>query len=228
MPTRALPFVNAQVYHILNRGVAQMPIFANVRDYKRFLKTMLYYQIEGPKPRFSLFTPASRLLNSNKKIIEIVSYCLMPNHFHFLLRQIRDGGITEFLSKLTNSYTKYFNLRHKRNGPLFQGEFKAVHIESNEQLIHLSRYIHLNPLVGFITKNLENYQWSSYPEYLKLTNTIVCSNEIILGQFRNPEAYKQFVLDQKDYGKQLEMIKHQLLESSTPQVQSYYTPGVQS
>lgn len=95
----------------------------------------------------------------------------MPNHFHLLLQQIRDGGITEFISKLTNSYTRYFNIRNKRIGPLFQGEFKAVHVETDEQLIHLSRYIHLNPIVSYITKKLESYQWFSYLEYLGRAKT---------------------------------------------------------
>ncbi len=157
MPTRKIPFVNGEYYHVLNRGVAHIPIFNNKRGYEQFTKTMLYYQIENPKPRLSYFSPKSPLLNVDKKIVEIVCYCLMPNHFHFLLRQVREGGISEFISKLSNSYTKYFNIKNKRIGPLFQGEFKAIHIETNEQLIHLSRYLHLNPLVAYLIKDLEEY-----------------------------------------------------------------------
>lgn len=181
-------------------------------DLNRFIKTMLYYELEGPKPRFSFFNPSKTIMNGNKKIIDIICYCLMPNHFHFLLKQIRDGGITEFASKLSNSYTKYFNTKQKRVGPLLQGEFKAVHIETNDQLIHLSRYIHLNPLVSYMVKDLERYLWSSYLEYIGLTNSSICSKEIILNQFKSPQEYKQFVLDQEDYAKQLEAIKHQLID----------------
>ncbi|MFZ5366430.1 MAG: transposase [Patescibacteria group bacterium] len=187
---------------------------------------MLYYRLEGPKPRFSLFAPTTRLLNQEKRIVDIICYCLMPNHFHFLLCQRRQGGITEFISKLSNSYTKYFNIRNRRIGPLFQGEFKAVHIESNEQLIHLSRYIHLNPLVGYLTDKLETYKWSSYSEFINQGGSNICSKEIILNQFKSPGNYMTFVLDQEDYGKQLELIKHQLIDFEHPQVQSYYTPGV--
>lgn len=212
MPSRITPFIIGEFYHILNRGVAQIPIFNNKLDFNRFVRTMLYYQIEGPKPRFSFFRPTSKSLDLNKKIVEVICYCLMPNHFHLLLQQARDGGITEFISKLSNSYTKYFNTKNKRLGPLFQGEFKAVHVETNEQLIHLSRYIHLNPLVGFKTKNLDSYYWSSFREYLRLGNDEICSKEIILTQFKSPQDYKQFVQDQEDYGRQLEMIKHQLLD----------------
>lgn len=226
MPSRIIPFVNGEYYHILNRGVAQMQIFRDTTYYKHFLKTALYYQIEGPKPRFSLFAPTSNLLKNNQKIVDIVSYCLMPNHFHFLLSQKRDGGITEFFSKLSNSYTKYFNIRDKRIGPIFQGEFKAIHLETSEQLLHLSRYIHLNPLVNYLIKDLEIYRWSSYPEYIGNNNDNICSKEIVIFQFKSPEDYKKFVLDQEDYGKQLEFIKHQLIDIEYPHVQSYYTPGV--
>lgn len=227
MPVRNMPLVNGECYHVLNRGVAQMPVFNCIVDYRRFLKTMLYYQTENPKPRFSLFSPETKLINQKKKIIDIICYCLMPNHFHLLLLQNRNGGISEFISKLTNSYTKYFNIKNKRIGPLFQGEFKAVHVESEEQLIHLSRYIHLNPSVGYVTKNLEIYRWSSYLEFLDRDNINTCAKEIVLGQFRSVEKYKEFVLNQEDYGKQLEFIKHQLLDFKPhPQVQSSYTPGV--
>lgn len=213
MPSRIVPFVNNEYYHLYNRGVAKMPIFNNFYDYNRFLKTMIYYSIEGPKPKFSIFTPTTKLLDTSKKIVDFVCYCLMPNHFHFLLRQIKENGITEFISKLSNSFTKYFNIKYRRVGPLFQGEFKAVHVESNEQLIHVNRYIHLNPSAAFLTKNLENYKWSSYSEYLNLTNRNICSKEIIIEQFKNVADYKQFVLDQEDYGKNLEFIKHKLLDS---------------
>lgn len=190
-----------------------MPIFHNSYDHSRFIKTLLYYLIEGPKPKFSIFAPTVTNLDTTKKIIEIVCYCLMPNHFHFLLKQMRDNGITEFVSKLSNSYTKYFNTKNNRVGPLLQGEFKSVHVETNEQLLHLSRYIHLNPIVSYKTKDLNAYRWSSYLEYVGSTkNSTICNKEIILDQFKSKNQYRQFVLDQEDYGKKLEMIKHQLLD----------------
>ena len=212
MPLRVVPFVNGEYYHVFNRGVAKMQIFNVFYDYKRFIKTMVYYSIEGPKPKFSIFSPTTTILDTKNKIVEIICYCLMSNHFHFLLRQIRKGGITEFASKLSNSYTKYINTKNNRVGPLLQGDFKAVHVDTNEQLLHLSRYIHLNPLVGFVTRDLDFYRWSSYHEYVGDDNSGICDKKIILDQFKSKEDYKQFVLDQEDYGKQLEMIKHQLLD----------------
>ena len=100
-------------------------------------------------------------------IVDIGAYCLMPNHFHILLQQLQDNGISTFVRKLLNSYTRYFNTKNERIGPLFQGQFKAVRVESDEQLLHLTRYIHLNPLVGYVVKDLRNFEWSSYLDYIK-------------------------------------------------------------
>ena len=136
----------------------------------------------------------------------------MPNHFHFLIKQLKDGGITEFVSKLSNSYTKYYNTKYNRVGPLLQGEFKAVLIESDDQLIHVSRYIHLNPIASFLVKDLKNYRWSSYPEFTGEIKDGFCAKEEILSFFKSPKDYEKFVLDQVDYAQKLELIKHQLLE----------------
>ena len=212
MASRITPLVNGEFYHVFNRGVAKMQIFNIFYDYDRFTKTFLYYAINAPKPKFSIFTPTSVTLPIKERIVEIICYCLMPNHFHFLLRQIRENGITEFMSKLSNSYAKYFNIKNERVGPLLQGVFKAAHVETNEQLLHLSRYIHLNPLVGYITKDLNIYRWSSYPEYTSSVSRDICDKKIILKQFKSKMDYRQFVLNQETYAKELEMIKHQLID----------------
>lgn len=209
---RKVPLVTGEFYHVFNRGVAKMQIYNTAYDYTRFLKTMVYYSIEGPKPRFSVFSPTTSTIDPSKKIIEIICYCLMPNHFHLLLKQLRDGGITEFMSKLSNSYTKYINVKNGRIGPLLQGDFKSVHIEADEQLLHVNRYIHLNPLVGYITENLDIYKWSSYPAYINFAKDEICSKDIILSNFKSIDSYKKFVLDQVDYAKKLESIKHLLLD----------------
>lgn len=212
MPYRITPFVNDNFYHIYNRGVEKRQVFMIDRDYERFIQTLYYYQFSGPKPRFSTRGRfRSNTFNKNPKIVEIICYCLMPNHFHLLLKQLGDNGIQEFLSKVINSYTKYFNTKHKRVGPLFQGQFKAVAIESDEQLLHLSRYIHLNPFVAEITKDWQNYPYSSITEFIS-NETSMCSINEILAFFKNPEKYKSFVSDQEDYGLQLARIQHLLID----------------
>ncbi len=212
MPSRIIPFVNNHFYHVYNRGSEKRSIFQNGRDYHRFLKTLLYYQISGSKPKFSQFSRFPTLkLDSSKKIVEIGAYCLMPNHFHLLVKQLKEDGVSEFISKLSNSYTKYYNTKYDRIGPLLQGEFKAVLVEDDEQLLHLSRYIHLNPLVSYLAKDLNQYDWSSYKEYVDNSKRI-CSKEDVMGFFKSPKDYEQFILDQADYGKQLALIKHKILE----------------
>ncbi|MBI3103740.1 transposase [Candidatus Daviesbacteria bacterium] len=216
MPGRITPLATGEYYHIYNRGSEKRNIYTQQRDYARFLKVIFYYQFMGPRPSFSKFSKSEIILLkplSQEKIIEVICYCLMPNHFHFLIRQLKENGISKFMSQISNSFTKYFNTKYNRVGPLFQGAFKAVLIESDEQLIHVSRYIHLNPIVSGLVKNLEDYRWSSYLECIKPIDTFCSTNEI-LGFFTPDERkrYKEFVEAQIDYGRKLEKIKHQLID----------------
>jgi len=112
------------------------------------------------------------------------------------------------MRKFTHSYVKYRNTKLKQQGPLFGEMFKAVRIEKDEQLLHVSRYIHLNPLVSFLVKDLKKYPWSSYPDYIGKTNTFPLAKDEILSFFKTPQDYEKFVLDQAEYGKTLEQLKH--------------------
>lgn len=212
MPSRIIPFVNNEYYHIYNRGVAKAPIFLLNRNYQQFLHTLLYYQYADIPIRLSLFDPKKYIYSPKNKLVEIVCYCSMPNHFHLVLKQIQEGGITRFMGLISNSYTRYFNTKNQRVGPLFQGEFKAKLVNTNEQLNHLSRYIHLNPLVAYLTKSLTSYRWSSYLEYIGASDTKFFSKEIILDQFPNREDYRRFVLDQIDYQSTLEIISDKTID----------------
>lgn len=213
MPYRTTPLVTDQIYHIFNRGVAKLPIFTNKRDHDRFLETIYYYQFKGPKPKFShLNRFKDSKFEKNKKIVEIFCYCLMPNHFHFLIKQLQDNGISEFINKVSNSYTKYFNTKHNRTGPLFQGQFKAIRIGNEDQLIHVSRYIHLNPIATYLVKNLNSYPWSSYLNYIGSEENKNCSKNFILSMFKTNQKYEQFVLDQIEYAQSLERIKHLVID----------------
>lgn len=224
MSPRKAPLVNGEIYHVFNRGTSLQPTFFNNRDYQRLLNAMIYYRnIELPMKLSLFLTVAGDKRNEfiNKASekanfwVEIISFCFMPNHIHFLLRQIEDNGISRFIGKMTNSYTRYLNTKQKRSGPFFQGRFKAVRIENSEQLLHCSRYIHLNPLTSYVVKNeieLENYSYSSFPEYLGKIKKEICQKKIILDQFKSISTYKKFVLDQADYQRELELIKHLVME----------------
>lgn len=213
MPYRQTVFVNEYFYHVFNRGSNKQPVFLAERDYRRFLDTLMYYQFSGPKPKFSTHARFKKKdYTFNQKIVDIVSYCLMPNHFHLLIKQQQDNGVIEFISKSINSYTKYFNAKHNRSGPLFQGEYKAVYIESEEQLVHVSRYIHLNPYVAGIVTIVENFPFSSYNHYLGKVFDPLCLADSVLSHFTKPGDYKSFVDDHAIYAMDLERIKHLLID----------------
>lgn len=221
MSYRRTPLVKEEIYHVYNRGVAKQPTFLNHKDYERSMLALSYYRFRKVPMRLSRFKELSnqlrnelleRLQNTSKHV-DIISFVLMPNHFHFLLKQNEENGISIFLSKFTNSYTKYFNTKRSRTGPIFQGVFKSVHIESNEQLIHVSRYIHLNPVASFLIDESElfSYPWSSLPDYLKGKSSLI-NLDIVLKQFPSTNEYQKFVADRIDYSKKLEQIKHLTLE----------------
>lgn len=215
MPGRTTPLATGEVYHIYNRGSDKREIFYQNRDFKRFQLTFFYYQFIGPKPRFSKFTKSQLNLfksDPNKRLVEIIAYCLMPNHFHFLIKQLKENGIPTFISQICNSYTRYFNTKYPRVGPLFQGKYQNVLIETEEQLIHTSRYIHLNPVVSGLTKSLDNYPWSSYEEYVNGRGGFCTTNQVT-SLFSNPEKYREFVESQVDYGTTLEILKHQVIDT---------------
>jgi len=139
----------------------------------------------------------------------------MPTHFHLLLRQLMENGIEKFSRKISDSYSHYFNIKTERKGGLFEGRFQATRITSDQQLLHVSRYIHLNPYSSFLVKDfvaLEKYPYSSFPEYINNSPVSRCQKEIVLNQFKKPEDYKDFVYDQADYQKTLDQIKHQTFE----------------
>lgn len=206
MPYRATPLVNGQVYHLFNRGVEKRNVFTDRREYSRFLEAIQYYQQIDPQVRFSKADKDKKENLSDKKLVEVIAYCLMPNHFHFLLKQVSDNGISTFIRRLINSYTRYFNTKNERVGSLFQGPFKAVRMESDGQLLHVTRYIHLNPLAGYLVKDLRNFEWSSYLGYIGLEDKL-CRREDV-EKLISLKDYERFVQDQADYAKQLENIKH--------------------
>lgn len=225
VPYRTEVLAPEQIYHVFNRGVASLPIYLSSKSYMRFLDIVDYYRFSNTPTSFSNLqnlpkeersSLIARLKNEKALHVEILVYCLMPNHFHFLLKQVTDNGISTFMRNLQNSYVKYFNIKNERAGPLFQSMFKAVRIETDEQLLHVSRYIHLNPSTAYIVEpeKLGDYRWSSFGIYLNkdLISDSFVNTEIILSFFKNGRKYRKFVLDQAAYQRELDKIKHVILE----------------
>lgn len=215
---RKVVFIDDYVYHIYNRGVERRIIFTSKKEYERFVQLLDYYRYGEASRSFSEYLVLAQeqkyyllqKLKQSPALVEILTYCLMPNHFHLILKQKRPDGIKRFLSLISNGYAKYFNTKLKREGPLFQGSFKAVLVETEEQLMHLSRYIHINPVVSAIcsTENLISYPWSSFSSYLKKSDNSFITSEPILDLFSSSEKYETFIFDQIEYAKKLNLIKH--------------------
>lgn len=202
------PAIN-EYYHILNRGNNKQNIFLDQRDWIRFLFLVLYFQspttiffnnISRPISHFvehSVFNIGGTKLNAliKNRYVELVNFTLMPNHFHLLVKEIKENGISNYMQRVLNAYTKYFNTKYEKTGHLFQGPFKIVHIKTNEQLLHLSAYIHRNPReIKQWFKKEDKYPWSSYQDYINKNrwDNLLRPN-IILNQFSNLEEYKKFV-----------------------------------
>ena len=213
MALRKTILATGEVYHILNHSVQGIPIFKKKRDCNLFMEAMKYYLQMRPPIRFSIYRANRKRfpINLDKKLVTIINFCLMPNHFHFTLRQERESGIRRFMQKLSNSFAHYFNVKYQNRGPVFEGNFKAVHVETDEQLLHLSRYIHLNPVTAYLVENPEDYLYSSYQMYIGKEKSEMVDPFLILDQIP-PKDYKKFVLSQKDYQRKLARIKHLIFE----------------
>lgn len=193
---RKIKFVNGEYYHIYNRGVEKRKIFLDQNDFGRFFQSMKEFNnIEPIGSIYENYFRKKQLGNPVSKsdqLVDFICYCLNPNHYHFLLKQISDKGVEKFMHKLSLGYTKYFNQKNKRSGFLFQGPFKAVHVETNEYILHLSAYINLNNKVHKLGNRVSKSSWD---EYIEKSNNGFCKKDIILGQFKDEKEYKKFAED---------------------------------
>lgn len=224
MANKRLPLVNNFIYHIYNRGVAKNDTFLTSKDYEKAIELIDYYRFSNTPFRFSLLrkmpdsdqvTILKQLKKQNMIRVKILTFALMPNHFHFIIKQVANNGISKFMSDFTNSYTRFINVKNDRVGPLFQGIFKSKLIQTDEQLIHLSRYHHLNPYTDMLVNNIEgilDYPYSSIQNYLGNHVFDFIDTHDILSLFKNYASYKKFVLSNRDYQRQLGQIKHLLIE----------------
>jgi len=185
-----------EYYHLYNRGTEKRDIIIDPYDLNRFMESILEFNTIEPigsiYERSFIKNKLGAPTTKSKKLVSIISYCVNPNHFHFLLTPLVEKGVEKFMQKI-GGYTRYFNEKYKRNGVLFQGKFKSKHIADNRYLVHLSAYVNMNnrdPL-GTPTTKLSK---SSLEEYTE--NKIgFCSSEIVLGQFKSGKEYLEFALE---------------------------------
>ena len=219
---RATPLVNHAVYHVFNKSIAGYRIFNSNAEYQRMLGCIKHYQSRERTQSYSKVLKTARIIalpsqpaplpSRSEPLATIIAFCLMPTHFHLALKQTCTDGISIFLANLQNSYTRYFNLRHSRRGPLWVGPFRNVLVERDEQLLHLTRYIHLNPCSSQLVEHPREWPYSSYKEYLGETSPQdrLCEFQALLPSLGPP--YAQFVEDRQSHQRELHKIKSLLLD----------------
>jgi putative transposase len=200
MPRRAEPFIVGEHYHIYNRGHNRAQVFLEDANYGFFLNRLRQYHSREE-------VKTSEVLKTSEvcqPATSFIAYCLMPNHYHFIA-QPHDENFSHHMQLLTISYTKAINERYHRVGALFQGAFRAKHIDRPEYLLHLSRYIHLNPVRAGLVKRPEDWVYSSYRDYVNLRGGTLPQMTIVLEQIQElrglqnsggneaKQAYREFV-----------------------------------
>jgi putative transposase len=210
-------FVANQLYHVYNRGVDKRDIFMEDQDYLRFIHDLWefndtnpaehsYNRSRMPSPEVGLREMAWVVPRPPRQLlVKIHVFCLMKNHYHLLVEPLSDPAMTEFMRKLGTGYTNYFNQKYKRDGSLFQGIFKAILIEKQTHFVHLPYYIHCNPLdyefhswrerkiqaPDKALKFLENYRWSSFPDYIGKENFPSVTQRDFFNEFIGKSNWKQ-------------------------------------
>jgi len=218
---RKEPLVNGEYYHIFSRSIAKFVVFNDDKDYQRMhqlISLCRHTKFDHKYSQFHRMIESSQneiisiLKNQDNYLVEIVAYCIMPTHIHFILKQKGDCGISKFISRILNGYSRYFNTKHKRTGPLWAGRFKSVLVYHDDQLLHLTRYIHLNPTSANLVDDLIDWQYSSYKEYISDdVDNGLCNFKNIVDMSNT--QYKKFVNDQKNYQKELSLIKYLTIDN---------------
>ena len=196
-----------EYYHLYNRGVRKQTIFHDRHDWSRFLFLILFLQ--SPKVFLNITRPTKEfvrhsMFNINpddingiisKRYVELTTFTLMPNHFHLVAKEVEEGGISTYMQRVLNGYTKYYNAKYHKSGHLFQSSYRSIHIKDNTQLLHTSAYIHRNPRELKKWKDMEaEYEWSSYQDFIKENRWgDLLAQDIILEQFKNRYEYAKFV-----------------------------------
>lgn len=212
---------NNQIYHVFSRSIAKFIVFNNQNEFNRMIELIRLCRFNNFHHKYSKFLelkPENRieiiksLENDNDVLVEIIAYCIMPTHIHLILKQVSDQGIIKYLGRILNSYSKYFNLKHNRKGPLWTSRFKNVIVDTDEQLLHLTRYVHLNPTSTNLVENPKDWIFSSYLEYIHPDEKKSICTFRKLFDF-TPKEYEEFCLNRKSYQQELSKIKSILIDN---------------
>lgn len=210
-----------EIYHIFNRSVGNEILNRSKYDLNRFIELIDFYRFPQ-EIRYSYFdnlniekrTEYKLSLQKKKPLVEIFCYSFMPNHYHFELKQVQDNGIKIFVSNFQNGFAKYYNAKNQRHGSVFTHPFRAKWIETDDEFIHVSRYIHLNPVTSFIVKfeQLHSDPSTSFPYYITEKENNLINTKPILDLIGSREKYADFIKDRVTYQQELNKIKYLILE----------------
>ena len=175
MPTFRPEYLAGHYYHLYNRGAHQVSIFREEDNYYFVLRKMQAYC------RSLSLTP--------------IAYCLLPNHYHFLIRQDGEHRAGLLPQRVFNSYSKAYNKRYGHSGTLFEGNYRAVAVESESYLLHLCRYIHANPVIHGLVEDVADWPYSNYLEWIGEREGTLLDREFVRAHFPTPDSYREFVAD---------------------------------
>lgn len=205
MALRRKPFLQGEFYHVFTRGIDKRQTFLDPEDMGRFFLGMNAFNTLDPigsiyedhfrkNPLRDKQQKTAKIVKKIRrdKLVNFICYCINPNHYHFILEQLVEDGIKKFMQRIGTGYTKFFNNKYKRTGSLFQTPFKAVHVDSNEYLLHLSAYVNLNDRVHQLGSVASKLVRSSWNEYIGKSKDSFCEKDIILKQFKSSKEYKKF------------------------------------
>jgi len=210
-------FLKGSIFHICNKSIANFGIFKDKVNIRRVIYTLDYYNSHKTVESLSDFLSKKRnrsikvdLLSNKKRILKFIAYCIMPDHYHILVKILTNGILSKYIGDVENSFTRFFNNKFNRKGPLWQSRFRSVEIKTDEQLLHVSRYIHLNPTTDYLVDKPEDWEFSSYKYYIN--NNYYLQNVFNEITINNAQTYKKFCEDQIDYQRNLKRIKKLILE----------------
>lgn len=217
MVQRKVELVTDETYHVFSRSIARYTIFNNEPEYCRMKESLRFYRVKKPSVKFDRYLTKEhldriQLLEDCEQLVNVIAYCQMPTHIHLVVKQLMDDGIATYMGNLLNGYARYFNTKHGRKGPLWESRFKNVRVENDEQLLHLTRYLHLNPSTSYLVSKPEEWPYSSYSEYVldMEAHERLCDVNGILDIDRR--EYRKFVEDNIDYQRSLASIKSLIIE----------------
>lgn len=192
---RKEPFVTGQIYHIYNRGVDKRSIFSDTFDLARFIKTVEEFnEVDAQGGMFKIGLKKNSLRSRSSQLVTFVAFCIIDNHFHFLLKQNVDGGIAKFMQRFGGGYTKYFNAKHKRSGSLFQGKFKSKLVDSNDYLLRVFTYINYNDKIDDLRTSTSQFAKSSLGYVLSGERSVIeCDPGVVTEQFNTIEILEDFM-----------------------------------